>query len=119
MLVVAAALLLQSPSDSSALRHAGGRAARTMTAVRIEHPPVLDGKLDDPAWHEAKGVGGFIETDPREESSPAESTTVMIVYDDAAVYVGARPRRREILAGSATSRPPRRRYAERHVLRRL
>ena len=90
MLVVAAALLLQSPSDSSALRHAGGRAARTMTAVRIEHPPVLDGKLDDPAWHEAKGVGGFIETDPREESSPAESTTVMIVYDDAAVYVGAR-----------------------------
>src|SRR5439155_997932 len=41
-------------------------------------------------WHEAKGVGGFRETDPREESSPAESTTVMIVYDDAAVYVGAR-----------------------------
>src|SRR5207248_9303931 len=55
-----------------------------------EHRPVLDGKLDDPAWHEAKGVGGFIETDRREESSPAEATTAMIVYDDAAGYVGAR-----------------------------
>src|SRR3989441_1189758 len=90
MLMVAAALLVQNPSDSSALRHAGGRAAPTMTAVRIERPRVLDGKTDDPAWHGAKRIGGFIETDPREESSPAESTTVMIVYDDAAVYVGAR-----------------------------
>ncbi|HYR99227.1 MAG TPA: hypothetical protein VEO58_09445, partial [Gemmatimonadales bacterium] len=61
-----------------------------MTAVRIERPPVLDGRLDDPAWQQARSVGGFTETDPQEGTSPAESTTVMIVYDDAAVYLGAR-----------------------------
>jgi len=61
-----------------------------MTAVPIERPPVLDGKLDDPAWRQARSVGGFTETDPQEGTSPAESTTVMIVYDDAAVYLGAR-----------------------------
>ena len=90
MLLVAAALLIQVPSDPSALHHAGGRVAPTMTAVRIEHPPVIDGRLDDPAWLQAQSVGGFIETDPQEGTSPAESTTVMIVYDDAAIYVGAR-----------------------------
>ena len=90
MLMVAAALLVQVPSDSSALRHAGGRAVPVMTAVRIERPPVLDGRLDDPAWQQARSVGGFTETDPQEGTSPVESTTVMIVYDDAAVYLGAR-----------------------------
>ncbi len=90
MLVVAAALLIQVPSDASALHHAGGRVAPTMTAVRIERPPVLDGRLDDPAWLRAQSIGGFRETDPQEGTSPAESTTVMIVYDDAAIYVGAR-----------------------------
>ncbi len=90
MLIVAAALLIQVPSDSSAFHHAGGRVAPTMMAVRIERPPVLDGRLDDPAWRQARSVGGFTETDPQEGTSPAESTTVMIVYDDAAVYLGAR-----------------------------
>src|SRR5437899_4442225 len=61
-----------------------------MTAVRIERPPVLDGRLDDPAWRHARSVGGFTETDPQEGTSPAESTTVMILYDDAALYLGAR-----------------------------
>src|SRR5207244_12484730 len=42
------------------------------------------------AWQHADSVGGFSESGPREGSSPAESTTVMIAYDDAAVYVGAR-----------------------------
>src|SRR6266566_3976951 len=88
--MVAATLLVQVPSDSSALRHAGGRAAPVMTAVRIERPPVLDGRLDDPAWQQARSVGGFTETDPQEGTSPVESTTVMTVYDDAAVYLGAR-----------------------------
>ena len=91
MLVVAAMLLAQSPSaDSSALIHAGRRAAPIMTAVRVQDAPTLDGRLDDPAWRQAQPVRGFIETDPDEGQAPDESTTVMIVYDDAAIYVGAR-----------------------------
>src|SRR5260370_7957966 len=87
VLVVAAALLVQVPSDASALHHAGGRVAPTMTAVRIERPPVLDGRLDDPAWLRAQSIGGFRETDPQEGTSPAESTTVMILYDHPPIYL--------------------------------
>jgi hypothetical protein len=90
-----------------------------MTAVRIERPPVLDGRLDDPVWLRAQSIGGFRETDPQEGTSPAESTTVMIVYDDAAIYVGARLYDAEHRQDCTSPRPPRRRYAERHVLRRL
>jgi len=87
VLVLAAVLLAQSPSVAS---HAGGRPTPTMTAVRVTHPPTLDGRLDDPAWQEAPPARGFLETDPDEGRSPNESTTVFIVYDDAAIYVGAR-----------------------------
>src|SRR5258708_19587980 len=88
VLVVAAALLVQVPSDASALHHAGGRVAPTMTAVRIERPPVLDGRLDDPAWLRAQSIGGFRETDPQEGTSPAESPTVMILYHHPPIYLG-------------------------------
>lgn len=87
MLVLVAVLLAQSPSVAA---HANGRPAPTMTAVRVAHPPTLDGRLDDPAWQQAQPARGFLETDPDEGRSPNESTTVFIVYDDAAIYVGAR-----------------------------
>jgi Domain of unknown function (DUF5916)/Carbohydrate family 9 binding domain-like len=91
VLVVAAMLLAQSPAaDSSALIHAGRRAIPTMTAVRVQQPPSIDGRLDDPAWQQAQPIRGFLETDPDEGKAPPESTTVMLVYDDAAIYVGAR-----------------------------
>jgi len=89
VLLLAAVLLAQSPS-SAALTHAGGHPVPTITAVRVEHPPTLDGRLDDPAWQLAHPARGFLETDPDEGKSPSESTTVMILYDDAAIYVGAR-----------------------------
>ena len=80
MLVVAAMLLAQSPSaDSSALIHAGRRAAPIMTAVRVQDAPTLDGRLDDPAWRQAQPVRGFIETDPDEGRAPDESTTVPLI----------------------------------------
>src|SRR2546422_7449788 len=61
-----------------------------MTAVRVSRPPTLDGRLDDPAWTGAVPIRGFTETDPDEGKAASESTTVMLLYDADAIYVGAR-----------------------------
>src|SRR2546422_6716230 len=94
MLFAVPALLLlppQSPdTGAAALRHADGRVPPTMTAVRVSRPPTLDGRLDDPAWAGAVPIRGFTETDPDEGEAASESTTVMLVYDADAIYVGAR-----------------------------
>src|SRR5438093_10873592 len=96
MLFAVPALLLlppQSPdTGAAALRHADGRVPPTMTAVRVSRRPTLDGRLDDPAWAGAGAVPirGFTETDPDEGKAASESTTVMLVYDADAIYVGAR-----------------------------
>src|SRR5438094_7986726 len=94
MLFAVPALLLlppQSPdTGAAALRHADGRVPPTMTAERVSRPPTLDGRLDDPVWAGAVPIRGFTETDPDEGKAASESTTVMLLYDADAIYVGAR-----------------------------
>ena len=87
----AAALLLQSTTaDSSVFRRAHGVLPPTVTAVRIEQAPSVDGRLDDPAWAQARPLPGLIQTDPEEGAPASERTEVRIVYDADAVYVSAR-----------------------------
>jgi hypothetical protein len=49
---------------------------------------MIDGRLDDEAWKHASASSTFFQKAPREGSSPTERTTVRVVYDDDAVYVG-------------------------------
>ncbi len=87
---IAAILLLQSGGvDSSLLRHADGREP-TVTAVRVDRAPVVDGRLDDPVWNLAPAVTDFRQTDPDEGAPVSEATAVRVLYDGTAVYVGAR-----------------------------
>ena len=64
--------------------------AKSVRVVRIETPPVLDGRLDDPAWAQAVAVDDLHEVYPDEYESPSRATVVYVVYDDDALYVGAR-----------------------------
>lgn len=64
--------------------------AKSVRVVRIETPPVLDGRLDDPAWAQAVAVDDLHEVYPDEYESPSRDTVVYVVYDDDALYVGAR-----------------------------
>lgn len=93
MLVTALSLLavqaLQAP-DSSALRHSNGLIPPTVTAVRVSHPPVIDGRLDEAAWALAPPLTDFRQVDPDEGKAASESTAVRIVYDDDALYIGVR-----------------------------
>jgi hypothetical protein len=62
--------------------------ARAAQATRIEHPPKLDGTLDDPAWQMASPVANFLQREPFEGQPPTEKTEVRILYDKHSVYFG-------------------------------
>ena len=60
-------------------------------AARITGPgPQLDGRLDEGLWETAPVITGFRQKVPDEAAPASERTEVRIVYDDAAIYVGAR-----------------------------
>ena len=52
--------------------------------------PHLDGRLDDAAWSSAAWITGFTQREPVEGAAPSAPTRVAFVYDDGALYVGAR-----------------------------
>jgi uncharacterized protein DUF5916 len=109
--VLSAALLLpytalgQQPSGATPT--AAPAARPVATAVRREGPVTLDGRLDEPAWQAAPVVSGFTQRSPREGVRPTDSTEVRFLYDDEAVYIGARMFNRLGAAG-VTSRLSRR-----------
>ena len=59
-------------------------------ADRINAQIKIDGNLNEAAWQSAKGVTNFIQRDPIEGSKPTERTEVKVLFDDDAIYVGAR-----------------------------
>ena len=59
-------------------------------AARMAGPIELDGNLSDPAWATAAPVTGFSQRDPHEGAPATERTEVRVLYDDNALYVGAR-----------------------------
>ena len=60
------------------------------SAVRTAAAPQIDGRLDDAAWTQAPVIGGFTQRDPQDGEPASEATEVRIMYDDGAIYVGAR-----------------------------
>ena len=65
---------------------------RKINAVRTDHSPKIDGQLDDRAWKEIIPASDFIEFKPvpgRVETKDRR-TEVKIVYDNTAIYIGAR-----------------------------
>jgi len=59
-------------------------ATRTSDSIRI------DGRLDDAAWSLAEPFSDFLQRDPDEGQPATERTELRLVYDDDALYVGAR-----------------------------
>ena len=62
----------------------------TIRAVHLTEPLVLDGRLDDPIYHDTLPIDGFVQQEPREGEPATEKTEVWVAYDDDAIYVGAR-----------------------------
>ncbi|TLY70645.1 MAG: hypothetical protein E6K47_03190 [Gammaproteobacteria bacterium] len=57
-------------------------------ATAVEHPPRLDGTLDDPLWRAAIPITAFRQREPDEDQSATEKTEVRILYTRHAVYFG-------------------------------
>jgi len=65
-------------------------ARRQLAARRTPTPLKLDGLLDDAAWATAPVASQFIERRPSPGRPERLPTEVRVLYDDAALYVGAR-----------------------------
>jgi len=61
---------------------------RTARAVRAEHPPKMDGTLNDPAWRTAPAADDFRQREPLETQPATEKTEVRILYDSRHIYFG-------------------------------
>ena len=59
--------------------------AKELPAVKIDKPPIIDGKLNDAAWENAPQGTDF--TDRNAGGAPAEDqSTIMLVYTEEAIY---------------------------------
>ncbi|RPH36312.1 hypothetical protein EHM92_04720 [bacterium] len=65
-----------------------GSSPKTVTAVRTEAAPVCDGQLNEPQWQTGTAAMDFTQFDPVEGGLPTELTSVRLLYDDHALYVG-------------------------------
>ena len=61
-----------------------------LRAVRVAPGPVIDGDLSDAAWQNAPEFTDFTQHDPVDGAPPTMRTSVRIVYDDKAIYFGAK-----------------------------
>jgi hypothetical protein len=57
-------------------------------AARVDHPPSLNGTLDDPLWQSGKPITDFRQREPNEGDPATEKTEVRTLYTRSAVYFG-------------------------------
>lgn len=62
----------------------------SLSIVRLESEPVIDGRLDDPIWQQAALLGGFTQDFPDEGKPPTQKTEVRMGYDEENLYFGVR-----------------------------
>ena len=59
--------------------------SKELPAVKTEHPPTINGVLDDTCWHDAPQAIGF--TDERTEKPAKSQSIARVIYTDTAIYV--------------------------------
>ena len=93
--VVAASALLLSLQPFSLSAQSAATPASENVGLRAQAAPRsadvrIDGRLDDAAWAAATPVARFLQTQPVEGAPASDRTELRILFDDAAIYVGAR-----------------------------
>ncbi|MDY0335003.1 MAG: DUF5916 domain-containing protein [Bacteroidales bacterium] len=62
---------------------------KQVAAYPVQTRIQIDGLLDEAAWQQAPVAGDFVQFEPYNGAAPTEITVVKILYDDAAIYIGA------------------------------
>ncbi len=86
----------------------GASVRQSLTATRATRPIRLDGLLDEADWTRSTAASDFTQRYPNPGTSATLRTEVRVLYDDAAIYVGARmfdPRPDSIAAPLARKDP--------------
>ena len=82
--------LLLAPSLTSA-QTTSAVSGKRAAAARVPSDSIqVDGHLDEAVWSRAEPVDDFVQKEPIEGAPPTERTEVRFLYDDDALYVGAR-----------------------------
>lgn len=56
-------------------------------AVRADHAPVIDGRLDDAIWSSAAVIDQFLEYEPNEGAASRFATEARVAYDNRFLYI--------------------------------
>ena len=62
---------------------------KNVSALWIQSPIKIDGNLEESVWKQASQADSFIANAPHFGKEPSQRTTVRVLYDDQAVYIGA------------------------------
>ncbi len=103
----AAALALTALAPRTAGAQDGHSVSHPMPSPEAMAAPrsgaiVLDGRLDEPAWQAGTVITGFRQMQPHEGEPASQRTELHILYDDDALYIGARMYDTEGAAGVRT-----------------
>jgi len=80
----------EKPAAAAATNKALPAPKRELQAVRITtQAPKLDGVLDEEVWQAAPVASQFYELEPTPGPVEKHATEVRVLYDDAAIYIGA------------------------------
>jgi len=85
----AAARVRQAEPDRGVHR-SHDRPSPSLTAVARTTPIQLDGRLDEESWRNAPPGTGFTQQRPEDGKPATQQTEIRILFDDEAIYVGAR-----------------------------
>ena len=85
LLLAAPSVQAQAADSTVAARRPAAHAVRLQRAA-----PEIDGALTEAAWGQAQTVSAFTQQGPNPGQPASRETDVRILYDDAALYVGAR-----------------------------
>jgi hypothetical protein len=90
LLSVALVVLAHRPAVAAPRPAAPAPPVPRVTALRTTTPIVVDGRLDEDPWQRAQPAADFRQRNPDEGKPATERTEVRILYDDDALYIGAR-----------------------------
>ncbi len=90
--ITLAALLgvMPPPPPQSGAAGGSGQSAPVAQAVARRGELAIDGRLSEEAWRHAEPTASFVQREPREGATPLERTEVRVLFDEGAIYVGAR-----------------------------
>ena len=81
--------LLGTAAAGSAQEPASPR--KQARAIRANPEAItLDGRLDEAVWQSAQAISDFVQKEPVEGQRPSDVTEIRFVFDDTALYIGAR-----------------------------